>query len=41
MLVVVNPAKADVDVLLQAGQRGDGLAEITVPEAYVGDDVHV
>ena len=40
-LVVVNEAKGDIAVSLEAGQRGDSLATIVVPEAYVGDEVHV
>ena len=40
-LVVVNEAKGDIAVSLEAGARGDGLASIMVPEAYVGDLVQV
>ena len=40
-LVVVNEAKGDIAVSLEAGARGDELASITVPEAYVGDTVQV
>lgn len=40
-LCVVNPEKEDIDVLMEAGVRSDGTAEIEVPESYIGDTVHV
>ena len=41
IVVVYNPAKADVCWTLEGGTRADTLAQITVPSAYVGDTVQV
>ena len=40
LLLVYNPAKESSVYLLQGASRGDGTAEVVVPAAFSGDNVH-